>query len=34
MKKRFVVLATVFGASAVLLGGAYGQTKRTEVTFL
>lgn len=34
MKKRFIVLATAFGAGAVLLGGALGQAKRTEVTFL
>ena len=34
MKKRFVVLATAFGASAVLFSAALGQTKRTEVSFL
>ncbi len=34
MKKRFVALAAAFGAGAVLLGGALGQAKRTEVTFL
>jgi sn-glycerol 3-phosphate transport system substrate-binding protein len=34
MKKRFLVLASAFGAGAVLLGGALGQAKRTEVTFL
>ena len=34
MKKRFVALATAFGFGAILLGGAQGQAKRTEVTFL
>ncbi len=34
MKKRFVAMAAAFGAGAVLLGGALGQAKRTEVTFL
>jgi sn-glycerol 3-phosphate transport system substrate-binding protein len=34
MKKRFLALATAFGAGALLVGAASGQTKRTEVTFL
>ena len=34
MKKRLMVLATAFGAGALLIGGASGQTKRTEVSFL
>jgi sn-glycerol 3-phosphate transport system substrate-binding protein len=34
MKKRFLALATAFGAGALLVGAASGQAKRTEVTFL
>ncbi len=34
MKKRFLALATIFGAGALLVSNAQSQAKRTEVTFL
>jgi sn-glycerol 3-phosphate transport system substrate-binding protein len=34
MKKRLIVLGAALSAGAVLVGSAFGQAKRTEVTFL